>query len=450
MFICALLLPLLASRGKGLLSPLPLFLALFTALIFASHFLGRQSTMFIFCLRTAMVGMIFLSALHAFFLFAPPGRKGLFLGLTLAAAELFWLVMLPGMSFLFTEAPGPALSDHLRKLQILVQCAGGMLVVCIFAIAPAQAAPEDRKESRPAAENGASDATRALPLLFVAAVLFCLAYGVVTGQAMLKIGFSGVVNRLHVLTVVTMPLAGALCDRGGRACRVLFPVLVVLVFAAPLMVFTSESAGGAAREGLQDALSIGRQTVFILTLLLTGRLLPGTKRLPLMLALAFALPPATGVAGAVIARTGGAALAGGISLALALAFAVLAFRLRAALADLPATREEDAALTPDTGARGHTGVRDHTGVRGLADPQALDAFAASYGLSMQEMTVMGMLAQQHSTEAIAKSLGVTENTVRTYVRRLRQKTGTDNRTALVALFASEVPASLETEGTDAL
>jgi hypothetical protein len=73
------------------------------------------------------------------------------------------------------------------------------------------------------------------------------------------------------------PLAGALCDRGGRACRVLFPVLAVLAFAAPLMVFTSESVGGAAREGLQDALSFGRQTVFILTLLLTGRLLLDPK-----------------------------------------------------------------------------------------------------------------------------------------------------------------------------
>jgi DNA-binding CsgD family transcriptional regulator len=275
-----------------------------------------------------------------------------------------------------------------------------------------------------------------LPLLFVAAALFYIACGIGTEQVFFKLGPSGMVDSAHMLVLVAMPLAGALLDPGGRGCRVVFPVLAVLVFAAPRMVFTSESVWGMAREGLYAVITIGRLAVLMVTLLLAERLLLRRKRLPLLLALAYVLF-ATAMVGVAIARMSGAALAGGIALALALAFAFLAFRLRAALADLPVARDEDVALMPDAGARDS------------AEPEALDAFAVSYGLSKQEMTVMGMLAQQHSTEAIAKTLGVTDNTVHTYVRRLRQKTGTHNRAALMAFFSSKVPASLEIEGTDA-
>ena len=79
----------------------------------------------------------------------------------------------------------------------------------------------------------------------------------------------------------------------------------------------------------------------------------------------------------------------------------------------------------------------------------LAVFAATYGLSKQEITVLEMLAQQRSTEAIAKILGVTDNTIYTYVRRIRQKTGTSNRDELIAFFASQIPASPAAEDTDA-
>ena len=71
----------------------------------------------------------------------------------------------------------------------------------------------------------------------------------------------------------------------------------------------------------------------------------------------------------------------------------------------------------------------------------LAAFTASYGLSEQETRVMEMLAQNRSPEEIAAFLTVKTSTVRTYITRLRQKTGTHSRAALMARYAAHDPAA---------
>ena len=49
------------------------------------------------------------------------------------------------------------------------------------------------------------------------------------------------------------------------------------------------------------------------------------------------------------------------------------------------------------------------------DSGSLAAFAASYGLSGQELLVMKMLMQRQSTQDIAEAMNVMESTVRNYV-----------------------------------
>gem|GEM_PF-5200833 len=418
--ICALLLSLLPANGK-VFSSLPLILLACTALLFAGHIMAGVGGILAFGLRSVMVGVFWIASLHAFFSLAPPGREGLLLGLAAAAGELIWIVVLPGMN-IFSSAADPALSGHLHKIQMAVQCSSGLLLATAFAVRPTQTGdgrPDAAKDDAPP-----GDAARAsvLPMLFAAAAILYIAWGLVSGVALPKLRQSDIPDSAHVLLLLAMPLAGALLDRGGRGCRLLFAILAVLAFAAPAMLFTTES--GVAREALYAVICVERQVFALITLLLADCLLRNRKRLPLLLALAYVLPIMSMAGRAIALANAGTALEAGITLGLALAFVFLALRLRDALSSLPSAGDAESP-TPKPG------------LLVAHDPGRLAAFGETYGLSGQEIVVMEMLAQRRSTEDIAKVMKVTESTVRTYVYRLMQKTGARNRAVLMALFAAQ-------------
>jgi DNA-binding CsgD family transcriptional regulator len=318
------------------------------------------------------------------------------------------------------NAPSPALSGHLHKIQMAVQCASGLLLITVFANRPQLAG----EAARDTAEVSAPSEVSLLPLLFVAATLLHIAYGAGSGLSFPKVGHSDVPASAHIALLFTMPPAGALLDRGGRGCRLFFAALAVLVFAAPLMTLTSE---GAARDTLFVALCLARQGVFLATFLLAERLIRHKKRLPFLFALAYTLP-VTSLAGSAMARVGGGAVfEGGVTLLLALAFAFLALRLRNALADLPQARDE-VSPTPEPS------------LPIALDPIHLADFSKTYGLSEREIRVLAMLGQRRTTEDIAKAMNVAEGTVRKYVSRILQKTEAPNRAVLMALFAGPAPA----------
>ncbi|MFF5128219.1 response regulator transcription factor [Streptomyces syringium] len=57
-------------------------------------------------------------------------------------------------------------------------------------------------------------------------------------------------------------------------------------------------------------------------------------------------------------------------------------------------------------------------------------------LSEREREVLGHLADGHTYAAIARRMGVSAHTVDTYLRRIRGKTGINNRTQLAVLAVS--------------
>lgn len=426
------LFPAKTRAGHALRSPVPLFLALCTVLAFTGHVLGLQGHIPAFFMRAAAVGVFALAALHAFFLFAPPRHKGLLLGLAVAAGELVWLVVLPVMGADMPPGPNPVLIRHLHMIQMTLQCAIGILLTTAFVIwrkAQADTPPEHAPGHTP--DHPVSAST--LPLLFTAAALFYIVYGLASGMTFPRVG-PGISDRAHFPLLLFLPLAGALLDRGGRGCRPLLLILACLVFAAPLMVCIREAA---IREVLYAALCVGRQCLFVATLALAERLMRNRKPLPLPLALATILP-AISMIGSAASRLGGETfLAGGLAVALALAFTFLVFRVRSALVALPEMREETAAPMPDTEAQKAPVVHP------AFHSERLAAFAATHGLSEQETLVMEMLAQGRSSEEIAGALAVKTSTVRTYVVRLMRKTGTDSRAALMARYAAHHPAAQE-------
>ena len=432
--VFAVLLATLAGRGNRVV--VPLCLALCTLLIFVSHILHEQNGMLVFALRSAGVGVFWTGALHAFFLFAPLERRGLLLGLAVAAGELVWLVVLPGLNPGFPNAPGPELVGYAHKLQAVVQT----IIGCALTMALAFGAARNGARTQNAAGAEGSTLPRAAiaPLFFAAALLYIL-YGLAGGASFPKVGRPGVSENAHILLLFAMPLAGALLDRGGRAARFFWAVLICAAFSAPAMVFITNLE---LREALYDALCMGRQAVFLATLLLADRLIRNRSRLPLLTALAYMMLPLAMAGNALSRLGGGMPLMGGLALLLAAVFSLLALRLRKALTAMPPARDEqDPSLFPLPEAT--LPAQPEPGKEAMpapADPARLVAFATAYDLSERESLVMEMLAQHRSTDAIAEVLAVKESTVRTYVSRLMQKTGTNNRAVLLALFAAQKPA----------
>jgi len=413
----ALLLSFLFNKGKGFFAPLPILLVFCTLVNFAGHLLGGQGAFFAFVLKAVGFGAFVSASLYAFFLFAPQGRKGLILGLTFAVGELIWIVLLPGMNAAFPGVPNQEISSLLHKLQMPIQCTIGMLLATAFALRQTQF---QEKAKAPSGDTAFAKAS-VLPLLFVTTALLYIVSALVSGLYHPNI-VSGIAEGARIPLLFVVPLAGALVDRGGSGCRALLLALAVLALAVPAMVYTNEAA---VREYLYIAISVGQQVFLLVSLLLADRLAQNRKHLPLLAALAYALPNMCAVGSAFVRPGSNAVHAGWIALALALAFAFLALRLRGKLADLPAAGDEELAdITQPVLPR-------------MFDPARLAAFAASYGLSKQEMQVMEMLAENRSTEDIAKALGVADSSVRTYVRRMLRKTGTNDRAQLKALFFVE-------------
>ena len=413
-----LLMLFLPAGRRTFLSPLPLLLALTVLLILASHVPVWQSDMIPFSMRALCVGMFWPFALYAFFQVTPPGSRGLLLGLLIAAGELIWLVLLPATHFFLSDLSTQTLLGFMLKLQIVLQCSIGLALAAFFTLHATEAPRAPDLSARDAAPS-------ALPLFFVAATLLYTAYGLISGLSLPKFTRAIVSENAHLALLLAMPAAGALMDRGGR---MLLAVLPCLALIAPAMLFTRDAA---TQEALYIALYVGRQGVFLATLLLAVRLIRNSTRLPLAFALAHILTSIGAMAGNAIARAlENLALKGGLALCLVLAFAVLLLRLRGYLSALPLTRDEDMPM-PEPGLR-ITPVSDR-----------LAAFGKTYGLSGQENMVMELLAQRRSTEDIAKAMNVAEKTVRTYVSRMLQKTKVPNRAALITLFTAHSPAPAE-------
>jgi DNA-binding CsgD family transcriptional regulator len=65
--------------------------------------------------------------------------------------------------------------------------------------------------------------------------------------------------------------------------------------------------------------------------------------------------------------------------------------------------------------------------------------AKVYGLTHSELRVLEKLSPSGSIKSLAADLGVSENTIKTHLQHIFQKTGTSNRTELIELLRSSTP-----------
>ena len=77
-----------------------------------------------------------------------------------------------------------------------------------------------------------------------------------------------------------------------------------------------------------------------------------------------------------------------------------------------------------------------------ADPSidSFDRFAESSDISKRERDVLRLLLEKHSNTEISETLSISENTVKTHVRNILQKTDCKNRVELIEKFQATVNA----------
>ncbi len=72
-------------------------------------------------------------------------------------------------------------------------------------------------------------------------------------------------------------------------------------------------------------------------------------------------------------------------------------------------------------------------------PRAATMVADIYGLTHSELRVVETLSPSGSIKSLAADLGVSENTIKTHLQHIFQKTGTSNRSELIELLRSSTP-----------
>lgn len=72
-------------------------------------------------------------------------------------------------------------------------------------------------------------------------------------------------------------------------------------------------------------------------------------------------------------------------------------------------------------------------------PRAATMVADVYGLTHSELRVLEKLSPSGSIKSLAADLGVSENTIKTHLQHIFQKTGTSNRSELIELLRSSTP-----------
>ncbi len=85
--------------------------------------------------------------------------------------------------------------------------------------------------------------------------------------------------------------------------------------------------------------------------------------------------------------------------------------------------------------RGNAWSKPHVGAPDFA------VFARKYGISQREQEVLSYIVDGKDTSAIARSLFISENTVKTHVRQILRKTDCHTRIVLTSLFFREIAES---------
>ena len=378
-------------------------------------------------------GLLMPAGLALFFCMVQANRAALICSLLMLLCEALWILLFP----LFSGYSDASPQAHVFYVYALNCLAMGGAGICLGAalfrfrnrfaggVASFTAVPHRLLQDAPVS----GEKRAALLWLFGASVCLFVLTGLTMGMVLPKLAIPpGIIRLACIFPLLLLPAAGLMLD-GARPHRLIVPLAAVCL-CAPFFRMAHE-LGMLDRLALFFLILAIRQTILLTLFAAVGRLLKGNALLIPLLALGHALHLLQ-ILGE-LPRSWLSSLPYGVfaaSLLLAAATALCLMRFRGLLTENP----ELWALPPDEH-HAHEQEARCASLPAAPDPGPLAAFSLAHGLSRQETLVLKMLAQQRSTEDIAKALHVTGNTVRTYVARILQKTGAPNRARLMALFS---------------
>lgn len=376
-------------------------------------------------------GVFLPVGLFLFFRNAPEGREGFSFSLILAGSELLWALVFPllagpllggiagGVS---PQAPGLQ-AFHLLSLSASMIGGAGLCLAVSLVQGTIQAKDFDKA-------IGQKPLFWALFLIFAAGIATFALMGLHMGRLIPRMAFMPErISIPHFAFLVLFPLAGRVLDENPGK---LMPVCVVCM-GTIFCLGLARTSGLIEPMPLFYALNFMQQTMLLIAYTAAARFLKTRAFFPLTLILIHCLyltqALGVGVRSMTASLPYGAYALTAASLLLASGAAFCLWRLRSLLA-----REPELWAVPPAGFQEK--MPEPKTEPELSHEARLADFAATYGLSERETLVMDMLTQGRSSEEIAAALAVTANTVRTYVRRLMHKTGTDNRAELLARYSA--------------
>ena len=421
--------------------------------------------------------------LSLFFEAVPKARQGVAVGCALAAGELLWIVVLP---LLHLHVSGPGHPDAVLYLYAFLCFSIAAMAGCLSLALRGQGAfgpdtsgqdtsgpaePDAAEPEAPAAAPRQPDIAHASPntlvdapsrkallCLFAGGAFFSVLLGLALGDMPRGTGSPAFSGSLHFPLLFIAPLAGVVLDGMIRSpallsranYRALCLCLAAGIAAVPVIgVFT----GFGFTEPLPFLLLAVRLALMTALFVVTARLAGGSPFFPLLgglvWSLLFAQHGGIMLADALRARPG---LKIAAASALALGCIVLLRRFVLAAKNLPTLwNGDEGGPDGERSAEAELAAKREAAKREAAKREAAEreaakreqdkrlAFAAAHSLTKREAEVLAVITGGNEKADIGAALGISENTVKTHVRRLLQKTKAANRQRLVYLYAEWRP-----------
>ncbi|MDR2892592.1 MAG: LuxR C-terminal-related transcriptional regulator [Deltaproteobacteria bacterium] len=424
--LVALGLSFILRNGMGRLRPLTVLLgvaALFCAFLPAmpTELLtelvnGRPPILALFMSLFMPVGFFL------FFRAVPSGNEAFAFSMIHVGNELLWSLFFPLFSTIASQV-SLTFVVYVYSLNCWVVGLAGLCLAIAFGYAVRETAATSVRTTQPvSSEPLLREKCTVLLLAFAAGIGVFGMMGFQMGSFMPKAAMNPELLSIpYFIFLFLLPVAGHFLDtRPEKLMLICIPGLAGL-FCLSL----AWQNGLIAPMSMYYPFSIAQQISLLIFYTTTARMLKGKAIFPFIISLGFCLH---------IAHFGGMFLRGLVqdlphgvtaaSLLLLVGTALCLWRFRTQCAKEPnlwpvAQRSTNmAAFIAKPGAES-SAQSDYT------------AFAVRYSLSEREITVITMLAQGRSSEAIAEDLKVADSTIRTYISRILRKTGTKNRAALM-------------------
>lgn len=394
-----------------------------------------------FPLPAVAYGLFWLVATALFFA-AVPDRHGYRFGCGVAAGELIWLILLPAINVIESEAQVHTQLVHLGRLIGVAYVVLGLSLAWAVTAKPGLLFPVAQKtHAGGGAGNLVKGAGRRLQWgLFAAALLLFFLFGMGTGLVPFpKLNHAATVPNVgHYLLLLCSPLAGELVDRAAaghmRGGRILAAAIMAFACSIPVLLFAKQFfSWSAPSEIALPFFLVGREMFFVPLVALTGYLVASVwsrAHLPLFFGVIHCLYFIVSFLGVWFVQNPivkNSEVGTILSLCLLAGFGLLLFRICRGAEGFfaKASEKKEVFVLP--------AVEPPYANQPSASAKFV-AFCTDFSLTRREKELLGGLVDGVPMSEACGAMGITERTFRFHLKGILKKTGMINRRRLLIFY----------------